>query len=289
MIRTLIEIQGGRVNVQETHEETTVTVTIDGALSNPAELAEAAVRYERERLYTAAEVGDLQAGEAELVAAPLRRRVAALTADLDSHKRTVRQVNEMLDESRDKLVKRDEQVTALVARIRELEADRNRWRGTTTDATNTLDFCQGELAEARQKRDMFKAQAYSENERAATLKIMADTERERADQNKEWAERTEARVIELERALAEADVKKDRDDRMITVLEGQVAARDRELEAERNRLADQVRKVSGAVHGPEILVGLRTTWSTPESRALAEAVREVRRIIGSPGVGTDPA
>lgn len=59
MIRTLAEVHADRV---------TVTVTLDDSLSG--------------RLYTAEEVGDFQASEAELVAGPLRRRVAELEKTL---------------------------------------------------------------------------------------------------------------------------------------------------------------------------------------------------------------
>lgn len=60
MVRTLAEVHADRV---------TVTVTFDDAMS--------------ERLYTAAEVGDAQAGEAELVAKPLQRRIAELEYELN--------------------------------------------------------------------------------------------------------------------------------------------------------------------------------------------------------------
>jgi hypothetical protein len=52
MIRTLVEIQGGRVSIQETGAETTVTVTVDGAPSShdPEKAAEVmADNYVRSR------------------------------------------------------------------------------------------------------------------------------------------------------------------------------------------------------------------------------------------------
>jgi hypothetical protein len=70
MVRTLAEVHADRV---------TVTVTLNDA---PSSLAG--------RLYTAEEVGDFQASEAELVAQPLRTRINALenrvrNLDLDRH------------------------------------------------------------------------------------------------------------------------------------------------------------------------------------------------------------
>jgi hypothetical protein len=49
MIRTLVEIQGGRVSIQETGAETTVTVTVDGAPSSqsPSELGRLAGQKDR--------------------------------------------------------------------------------------------------------------------------------------------------------------------------------------------------------------------------------------------------
>lgn len=52
------------------------------------------------RLYTAAEVGDAQASEAELVAAPLRRRVAELEAEASEARRRVIELTAELAEQR---------------------------------------------------------------------------------------------------------------------------------------------------------------------------------------------
>lgn len=76
MIRTLVEIQGGRVSIRETGTgQTKVSVIVDDSVSTVP------LGGQEERLYTAEEVGDLQAGEAELVAAPLRRRIAQMTKE----------------------------------------------------------------------------------------------------------------------------------------------------------------------------------------------------------------
>jgi cell division protein FtsB len=86
MIRTLEEVQGSRlaVNIREVAfagNELTVRLTIDGSLSTVP------LGGQEERLYTAEEVGNLQAGEAELVSAPLRRQVAELEAEVDRLKK----------------------------------------------------------------------------------------------------------------------------------------------------------------------------------------------------------
>ena len=53
MLRTIAEIRAGRVTIQETDSGTTVTVSVDNAQSTQL--------LPGERLYTSAEVGDLQA------------------------------------------------------------------------------------------------------------------------------------------------------------------------------------------------------------------------------------
>jgi hypothetical protein len=75
MIRTLVEIQGGRVSVRETGTgQTEISVTVDGELSGD--------RLPSRNLYTDDEVAAAQASEAELVSAPLRRRVSELENEL---------------------------------------------------------------------------------------------------------------------------------------------------------------------------------------------------------------
>lgn len=77
-----------------------------------------------------------------------------------------------------------------------------------------------------------------------------------------------------------------------TVRESEAELR-RSLEARNNLLAGataQLGKVSGAVHGPTILAALDQVARNPEQAdTLANAVREVRRLVGSPGLGTTGA
>lgn len=192
MVRTLIEIQGGRVAVQETPEKTTVTVTVDAA----GLLAE--------RLYTAAEVGDAQASEAELVAAPLRRQVMSLGREL------------------------------IVQRERNAELDT-------------------ELANARAEGQL----RAEELERQLTeLKRQLAAVTDRAKENREWAERAEGR-------LASAGLKLKDAERTIQIL------------------SDQLGRISGAVHSPEVVTVLGRVIEGWEFSTLAGAVRKVRDALGS--------
>jgi chromosome segregation ATPase len=90
-----------------------------------------------ERLYTAAEVGDLQASEAELVAGPLRRQVAELEAkvrayDEDRHSerdradKATEAANQALNErnaARRRVAELERQLANSVGRENKLEAD----------------------------------------------------------------------------------------------------------------------------------------------------------------------
>jgi hypothetical protein len=79
--RVSVEVpEGQRFDIELSGEYRITNRVIDGAPST-------------ERLYTAEEVGDLQASEAELVAAPLRTRINALenqVVNLDSDRMTER-------------------------------------------------------------------------------------------------------------------------------------------------------------------------------------------------------
>jgi len=81
VVRTLAEVNADRVRV-------TIEL-LDGAPS--------------ERLYTAAEVGDAQAGEAELVAKPLQRRIAELEKLLEESRALVAHRDKALDQATDDL------------------------------------------------------------------------------------------------------------------------------------------------------------------------------------------
>lgn len=115
-----------------------------------------------------------------------------------------------------------------------------------------------EIVALRQKAEMFKAQAYSENDRAGR-------ERQRAD-------KAEA---ELARRTGERD--------------GREKAR-ADLEQENAWLHKMVQQVNLEVHGPEILAALSQVARNPEqSDTLANAVREVRQIVTAPRPETSQA
>lgn len=161
-----------KVKTAEEFRDAHVTIEIRAADQGEAALV-------AERLYTAAEVGDAQASEAELVAAPLRRRIE-------------------------------------------------------------------ELVVAVQARDNLLSTASTETREAE----------ERATENREWAERAEGR-------LASAGLKLKDAERTIQIL------------------SDQLGRISGAVHSPEVATVLGRVIEGWEFSTLAGAVRKVRDALGS--------
>lgn len=162
------------------------------------------------RLYTAA-----QASEAELVAAPLRARIAELERELSDARQSI--------------------------------AARDRLLGTASEERERfrvgMETAEAEATQARGKVIELGSQVIDANQRAR--------------ENREWAERAEARVAATGLELADARA-------AIQILSGQLG------------------RISGAVHGPPIHRALRTTWERADTRAMAEAIRQVRDALGSP-------
>jgi hypothetical protein len=109
------------------------------------------------------------------------------------------------------------------------------------------------------------------------------------------------RVIELTAELAEQRQRADANQAWAERAEGRVAAYGLDLAATRRELYEARRviefkagvlgKVAGVVTGTHVLGALRkpwTIWTETEAVALAGAVRDVRRIIGSPELGSGP-
>jgi hypothetical protein len=106
------------------------------------------------------------------------------------------------------------------------------------------------LATATEERDRFKAGMETAEVQLKGYDEDRRTERDRADENREWAERAELNCARLSAALVAAEKRLDR--------------------------------ISGAVHNPVLRDAFRTTWDRKEPRAMAEALRQVRDALGSP-------
>lgn len=181
-IKTLDEVRDERVQV---------VITLDGATStDPAR-----------RLYTAQEVGELQASEAELVAAPLRREISMLKLDVDSLQRQLAEANDRCEKNAH---------VALEGRQLVVELERQRAELTSAMDAQEINHLR-ETDELRsilrqvnhEKRNLEDALVKSQEATALALNQRNEydrdrkTERDRADQNKAWAERAEAKVADL--------------------------------------------------------------------------------------------
>lgn len=230
LAQTSREFNRKRVVVLESKLERVAAILAEGKedefLSVP-EIEERLVAGER--LYTAAEVGDLQASEAELVAAPLRRRVG--------------------------------------------------------DLENELEKTQDALIAARRQREEFDRDRH--------------TERDRADQNKAWAERAEENGAKLSAALVQAEKERDAARRRVADLERQLgrsierenkleadAAEEREihrrsLAARDSLLEAATRRISAA---RDLLTGgnvpaIRDEIVTSKGAVLADAIGNALRVL----------
>lgn len=149
MIRTLAEVRADNV---------TITVSVDDAPSTVRKICNWCPegtwddRFHPDgashvRLYTAAEVGDAQASEAELVAAPLRQRIEELertlaeSRDLVAFKDKIR-----ADVDRDN-IKLREKVRELAAQVREYDRDRTTERDRADRMTAQANRLETERAE----------------------------------------------------------------------------------------------------------------------------------------------
>lgn len=117
---------------------------------------------------------------------------------------------------------------------------------------NQVTLLKAELDTAQRDRDTFKRQAYEENDNAAALRVEVGKSHH---------------LVREERKLANLDLAR----RLVEVTE------------DRDRLAAQIGKVNGAVDSPFIIAAIRMTGSKySPARTMADAIRDVRWIIGSP-------
>lgn len=215
-----------------------------------------------ERRYTDREVASLQASEAELVSAPLRRELeetkrelARRTEEREEREAARARLERELDQERHRRARdldavesqRDHQIV----RVRELE----RLLALAVAREDALEIkvrgLIGDLGEANSRIEYL-------DEKVRLYDIDRNTERDRADKNREWAERAELRVAQMAQEKREA-----------------LAS-----------LADQLGKVIGAVHGHEVSTALQRTHyeSGWEYQTMANAIRNVRRVVGSPSL-----
>lgn len=163
-VKTYDEISSERVRIEVAPGQRATIEIVDGEVSTGL----------ASRRYTAEEVGDLQASEAELVAAPLRREVAEMKAKLD-------RVYADLDRSMDATEKAK-------SRVAELEEENQRL------ARQVCEFDRDRRTEQRRadENKAWAGRAEGNGARLSEALVQAEKDRDNARR----------RVAELERSLA---------------------------------------------------------------------------------------
>lgn len=254
MIRTLVEIRDGRVSIQETADETTVTVTVDGASSSldldETDRLNRQVRELGERLRT--------------MDTELERR----TEERDERERARANLEKSLSE----------EIRKLRAQVAEYDWDRKTERYRANRLQTEVD---------RLKKGHVCTNACKPNAHVAFTgrQRLEELEREVCDET-ERADQAEKALEESRSLVARQGARHDRT----------LRARDVETEERVKRrvteMAAKIQKINDAVHSPEILSALKAPWhvrTQDQHEALADAVRDVRQILGSPGPETSPA
>lgn len=135
--------------------------------------------------------------------------------------------------------------TALLGRKRLDEAEASEARNRIEELTTDLDVVV----------DTLKVREHQ----VALLKAELAEQRQRADDNRAWAERAEGRLATAGVELADAQ----------NVIDRQAA---------------QLGRISGAIYSPQVVSALRRVYETWEPRIMGEAIRKVRDALGSPSL-----
>jgi chromosome segregation ATPase len=238
----------GEVQMRETYEVGPgQTITVI-VETNGAVATEAEVNALENRLKTVSRAR--REAEEKLAQAPTELDWAAVRAERDAASQRAARLERKLGEERQRrardLALVESQRDGYANRIRELERLLALGAAREDALEIKVNGLMGELAGAENR-----ARGYDQDRH---------TERDRANRNQEWAERAETRLAQM------AQEKRDATE----------------------ALADQLGKVIGAVHGYEITQALQNVsdFSPWSAQILANAIRNVRRVVGSP---TPPA
>lgn len=212
-----------------------------------------------DNLYTDEEVALLQAGESELVAKPLRRRISELESALaKSEKRAAElEVKAQDDQNKD----RAERLKALSHLVGTTDQENIRLRDRVRDLSRSLKARDQLLTKATGEFQTVRSALVKAEERIAGYDADRHTEKIRADQNKEWAERAEARVNKITQEA------RDKDSQIAT------------LKDERDQFARAIARTSGVVYNQDVSMALGTYSVNNHVRRLQEAVETVRGIV----------
>jgi cell division protein FtsL len=194
MVRTLEEVQGSRlaVNIHEVAfagNELTVRLTIDGSLSTVP------LGGQEDRLYTAEEVGDLQAALAARA-----ERISEL--ELEVHDERER-ADQNKDWAKQAELKMAQDAETHVRQITALNGDVAYWRKAYEEREQARAALEKRLDSEEIRTVLLQEKSQGEEIRKLRTRISEETKR--ADQNRDWAERAEKNGARLSRALVAAE------------------------------------------------------------------------------------
>lgn len=160
----------------------TITVHVDDAPSTLQGLGS--------RLYTAEEVGDLQASEAELVAAPLRREVAELSrkldrvyADLDRSMEATEKAKRDAETFKDQAYRENDKAAELRSHVKTLEK-------TLAESRELVDFKTRVADEIERDKDKLFATVRDQRQSLAARDRLLEAATRRIDAAREFLSRS---------------------------------------------------------------------------------------------------
>lgn len=273
MIRTLVEIRNGRVSIQENADETTVTVTVDGALSEPA----APVRS-IEELASALEFN--------------RNRASELEKKLAEETERANQNREWADRAEDRVMK---DAQAHILRVRDLEAELTKAQERYARQSATHDRVIKARDEEFDRRVLARDRLLEE-----ATKQRDEREAARANLERKTTEAIQVLEAELERYrkahVCTVECKPNQHTafqgrQMVAALERKLIRRTEELglvKNDRNRLAAKVRSARELLTTNEVIQARRMDGSRTGT-TMSQAIESVLRVLSSPEPDTSQA
>lgn len=251
-VRTLDETRAERVTIAVAPGQRAVIEIVDSAQSGT------------DRLYTNEEVAALQASEAELVAKPLRARIAEL----------VEEVNRRIKDAADHHIERDEALDKVSA----LETHRDELRRQLATAQHARKI-ETDRADAAEKRVAETEEAWRvQCSRVGEYDRDRHTEQARADQNREWAERAEKHLDDAVRAGDKARADLAEAQRTVDVLARELGL----VKAASKRRALKLRAIGKLVHGPNVNAHLGYNADSEHYDDMVRIVKGVRQALITP-------
>jgi chromosome segregation ATPase len=266
------------------------------------------VRIKARALHTTREMGDAQTSEAELVAAPLRVRIAELESqvsgqiELDLRDRIAElesqvpsEIVTMTDECLT-VGRLNRQLDVALSQVSALQRRKEELHGRVANLVEWLDLRNGELASANEQRDQARAEAerleallasrdtalVESRELAASLQrdldTMADTLKGREEQIREWRQERDQALETEGRMRHIASVRLGEIDSLNTRLDVMTAERDAQQQ-DKQRAWEKLATIEAIAHRPGTDEGMGEVAHRPNPGELFKALFDIRESL----------